>query len=474
MTTPRRIDGTAALALGPWEVAHAAPGVVTPPNVGALVWRPTAVPSWDAARTTDADDFDFFFRARFPGDAGAAAHRLRSGGLATLADVWLNGAHILRSDNMFHEHVLDVSSHLRSNAENELVIRCASVKAALGAKRPRPRWKTKLVAAQQLRWIRTSLVGRIPAWSPPFPVIGPHRPLMIERCEAITVEDVNLRASLEGDDGVVTADVSVRALSGDVRSATLVVGTTRTSLTVDDDDGLTRIRGRAVVARAERWWPHTHGAPKLHAVHVELAVGDRAIQLDFGKTGFRTIEPAKEGFGVLVNGVPIFCRGGCWTPETTPASDVEATLRRVQRAGMNMVRVGGTMLYESDAFHDACDALGILVWQDFMFANMDYPIGDATFAASVEREASTLVRRTALSPSLVVLCGGSEVEQQAAMMGISRDQWTSPLYAELLPRIARTFRPDALYVPSTPTGGALPFDVDTGVAHYFEIGRAPV
>ncbi len=473
MTTPRRIDGTHALALGPWEVAHAPAGAVTPPDVGALAWRSTAIPSWDAGRTEDADEHDFFFRARFAGDASGAIHRLRSGGLATLADAWLNGAHVLRSDNMFHEHVVDVSSHVTTGSDNELVIRCASVKAALAAKRPRPRWKTKLVAAQQLRWIRTSLVGRIPAWSPPFPIIGPHRPLVIERCGSLVVEDADVRASMEGDDGVVTADLRVRAITGDVRSATLVVGATRTSLTIATADGRTRVHGRAVVPRADRWWPHTHGEPTLHAVRIEVALSDPAhgtIQVDFGKTGFRTVEPARDGFGVVVNGVPIFCRGGCWTPETTPAGDVEITLRRVRRAGMNMIRVGGTMLYEDDAFHDACDALGILVWQDFMFANMDYPIGDAGFAASVEREASTFVRRTAISPSLVVFCGGSEVEQQAAMMGAPRDQWTSPLYADLLPSVVRTVRPDALYVPSTPTGGALPFDTDTGVAHYFGVG----
>ena len=81
---------------------------------------------------------------------------------------------------------------------------------------------------------------------------------------------------------------------------------------------------------------------------------------------------------VVVNGVPIFCRGACWTPldarslHATPAQ-YDAAIVQCVRAGMNMLRVGGTMVYEADAFLDALDAHGILLWQDLMFANMDYP-----------------------------------------------------------------------------------------------------
>ena len=89
---------------------------------------------------------------------------------------------------------------------------------------------------------------------------------------------------------------------------------------------------------------------------------------------------------------------------------------------MNMVRVGGTMAYESDAFYDLCDELGILVWQDFMFANMDYPWQDPAFAQTALLEAAQLLERLQSRPSLAVVCGSSEVDQQAAMLGLPPDR----------------------------------------------------
>ena len=114
---------------------------------------------------------------------------------------------------------------------------------------------------------------------------------------------------------------------------------------------------------------------------------------------------------------------------------------------MNMLRVGGTMAYETDAFYDSCDELGVLVWQDFMFANMDYPSGDADFAHSVTAEAQQLLRRLQGRPSLAVLCGNSEVEQQAAMWGAGKELWSPALFHELLAQVTQRICPGVAYWP---------------------------
>jgi beta-mannosidase len=139
-------------------------------------------------------------------------------------------------------------------------------------------------------------------------------------------------------------------------------------------------------------------------------------------------------------------------------------------ANMNMVRVGGTMLYEANAFYELCDELGIMVWQDFMFANFDYPIADEAFAASVREEATQFLRRTQASPSIAMLCGGSEVAQQAAMLGFKSDVWTGPLFDTLLPEVCSVVRPDVPYIKSSPFGGELPFIANTGVTHFYGVG----
>jgi beta-mannosidase len=132
--------------------------------------------------------------------------------------------------------------------------------------------------------------------------------------------------------------------------------------------------------------------------------------------------------------------------------------------------VPGTACYESRAFYDLCDELGILLWQDFMFANLDYPDRDEAFMGAVRAEAQGLLSEIGGRPSLAVLCGSSEVAQQAAMMGLDPTQTGGPLYEALLPALIAEARVDAVYVPSTPWGGELPFRTDRGVANYYGVG----
>jgi beta-mannosidase len=132
--------------------------------------------------------------------------------------------------------------------------------------------------------------------------------------------------------------------------------------------------------------------------------------------------------------------------------------------------VPGIGCYESAEFYDLCDELGILVWQDFMFANLDYPEADEAFIAAVALEARTVLDALGSRPSLAVLCGGSEVAQQVAMLGLDPALANGPLYGELLPSVVADAEVDAPYLPSTPWGGDLPFRTDRGVANYYGVG----
>lgn len=240
-----------------------------------------------------------------------------------------------------------------------------------------------------------------------------------------------------------------------------------------DDEG--RLAGTLSLPGIAPWFPHTHGEPALHALTLMLD----GETIDLGRIGFRSLEVDRgdddEGFGLIVNGVPVFCRGACWSNAdvTTLAGGraaYEPWLRLAREAGMNMIRLPGVMTYEDDAFFALCDELGIMVWQEMMLANFDYPQGDAGFRAALKAEAEVLLDRTQGLPSLAVLCGGSEVFQQSAMLGAPPEAWSGPVFDEVLPEAVAIFRPDIAYVPNSPSGGPLPFVADKGVTHYYGVG----
>jgi beta-mannosidase len=464
--TPGQLDGARAK----WTSARV-PGTVAGALRASGEWQLGAAPG-------DFDSKDWWYRCRF--EAPSSPRRgalLNFGGLATIADAWVNETHVLRSENMFHENTVDLAGLLRGS--NELMIRFSSLRTLLKTKWPRARWRTNLVEQQRLRWFRTTLMGRMPGWSPPVEAVGPWRGVVLVASDGLSVEQASVQTRMNGTHGEV--DVSLRLRTPDALApskAIVNVGDAHETVeSTEIDTGTFSIHGRVRLPDVAVWWPHTHGAQPLYPMTVVVRVAGADFAIDFGRLGFRTIEANTEGggFALSVNGVPLFCRGACWTGLdvvnlAAPVAAYAEALDLACDAGMNMVRVGGTMHYEDDAFYAACDERGILVWQDFMFANLDYPVADDAFHASIAREAAQFISRVQTSPSLAVLCGNSEVAQQAAMLGLPRELWSNAFFDRDLPAIVGDFRPDVSYWSSTPSGGALPFNVRSGVSHYYGVG----
>ncbi len=467
---------TVALDQG-WEFTATAPGeVATPADLtGPRLWLPAPVPGtvaqalrdsgrWSLDAPTPLHNQDFWYRTCLPFEGERI---LRFHGLATVAEVWLNNEQRLCSDSMFMAYAVPV--RLTGCDVLHLVFR--ALHPVLDAKSGRGRWRSRMIEHRGLRSVRTTLLGHMPGWCPPVHAVGPWRAVeCIEESSSLRVLNADLRTVVDGRDGVLTLDLLLEGQ--DVRDAPafVTVGGRQAPLLWD---GPHRLHGQVRVPDVDLWWPHTHGSPVLHHVHATMATGVGEVRMALGRVGFRTIESG-DNFALRINGEPLFCRGACWS-----CADIVSLpgdrgayapwLELMVRAGMNMVRVGGTMLYESDAFFDLCDELGLLVWQDFMFATLDYPTDEA-FLAAAAAEAAHFLDRVQASPSLAVLCGGSEAMQQAAMLGLPRPSWTQPLFEEVLPREARRLRPDVPYVPNSPSGGPLPFAVNQGVAHYYGVG----
>jgi beta-mannosidase len=424
-----RVLGTARVPVEHgWDVAPTPPGQHAGPHeLDRVRWYPARVPGTAAMALpdrTDYDALDWWWRAPLNPELTAGCI-LGFDGIATLWDAWVDCVHVASGDSMWRSHEVALA-----HGASELVIRCRSLTAELATKRPRPRWKVPMLEQQQLRWFRTSLLGRTPGWSPPWPIVGPWRSIWLEQ-RAHDVGDLVIDARIEHGRGVI----SVAGIDGAI---------------VAMRDGK---RFGSEIAHPDLWWPHTHGEPALYRVNVECD----GFAIDFGHVGFRTLEFDDDR--VIVNGVPIFCRGACWTP----GADIDQCVR----ANMNMLRISGTMTYESDAFYDACDARGILLWHDLMFANMDYP--DELWPA-IEAELREQAARWQARPSIAIICGNSEGEQQAAMFGATRDRWAPKLFHEAIPQLLGELLPHVPYVPSSAHGGAFPHASNVGPSSYYGVG----
>ncbi|WP_051471518.1 glycoside hydrolase family 2 protein [Patulibacter minatonensis] len=483
-----------------WSVASCAPGAhEDPTTIDALDWVPAAVPGTAASaliaagrlapgETLDTDAHDWWYRTTFPwGPEDGEEAQLELDGLATVADVFLNGEQVASSTSMFVGATAFVTDAVRP--ENELAIRFRSLLPILKQRRkPRARWRTRVAKDGNLRWIRTTLQGRAPGFSAVPAPVGPWRPVRLVRADRGGFAGVSLSPSVDGDDGVVELHAAFRAGAGrSAASAEAVLtgpsGIHRAHLDLEGDEPLLLVHGGLRVPDVARWWPHTHGEPVLHDVAIAVTLDDGSVvRSPVHRTGFRALAPGAapghdvtvDGLDLHVNGVPVFARGAVWTSADpvglAPTDDeLRAQLELVRDAGMNLLRIAGIGVYESERFHELCDELGIMVWQDLALANMDYPVVDDDFRAALEAELAQLLGRMGTRPSTVVVCGDSEIEQQVAMLGLDPELARGPIPGELLPAALEAASSDAILVPSSPCGDP-PIRPDVGITHYYGVG----
>jgi beta-mannosidase len=228
---------------------------------------------------------------------------------------------------------------------------------------------------------------------------------------------------------------------------------------------------------------------------VELVSDGRTLDRRNLQLGLRTLELRRqpdemgESFTFVVNGVPIFAKGSNWIPADTfpgrtDAARRESLLAAAAAANHNMVRVWGGGHYEPDDFYDACDRLGILVWQDFMFACSVYPLTDEAFLANLRAEVAEQVRRLRHRACLALWCGNNEMERGWAGWGWDRPENADlkaaylRFFSETLPAWVAGLDGATPYWPSSPSSGrplAQPIGPGAGDEHEWTVwhGLAP-
>ena len=415
---------------------------------------------YDPAQPRTLHDADFWYRATIDGQG---EYILEFSGLATLAEIYLDGCLLATSSSMF----VPVRLPVQLNGASVLCLAFRSLHAHLDRiKPPRARWRVAMVPRQGLRAVRTTLLGHMPSWCPEIHTVGPWQGMRLIPAGAI--KNVRLRTSLNDETGTLSVVIHCRVnLNG------LQLSCASVSVELGQANG-DCYSATLTIKQVSRWWPNGMGEPTLHEVILQLPSGP----LTLGRVGFRCIEVDRgddgRGFGLKVNGRNIFARGAVYTPVDPlhPGSEQGVAERLGLLAGMgaNLLRIAGPFCYESTEFFRQCDTLGLLVWQDLMLANFDYPLADASFVETLENEIKTLLDRVAGSPSLAILCGGSEIHQQASMLGLPAERQQLAFYKARLEQLCSQLVPGLIVVPNSPSGGTLPFSLRDGISHYFGVG----
>lgn len=467
----------------------------------------------DRALEIMKQDFEYrnFFDVGKAQLAGADEVLLRFHGLDTIADITLNGTFLKQVDNMHRTWDFSVK-HLLKEKENELVIYFHSPVLYIAEQFEKdPAILGTEDAMKGFPKIRKGHYMFGWDWGPRLPDAGIWKPVELLFVEKARLTRVYIRQNWKPDLSEVKLCVENKIAEAAsfwkavkaVRDADCAeerefdaVEDSKTyglKITVTDLQG-EKLYDRVdaamplVIETPQLWWPNGYGSQPLYTVVVELtdAEGETVYDSVVKRIGLRTMTMNTEkdaygnAFAHLVNGVEIFAMGADYIPEDNILHRMNSArtrdlLLQCKAANFNCIRVWGGGLYPDDSFFDICDELGLMVWQDFMFACANYRLTE-DFEENIMAELKNQIRRLAHHASLGLWCGNNEME-----MFVDQGEWGAKneiksdyvkIYEYLFPKLLKKEDPDRFYWPASPsTGGGFDFpnDPDRGDVHYWEV-----
>lgn len=318
-------------------------------------------------------------------------------------------------------------------------------------------------------------------WGPTLVTAGIWRPVRLEGWSTARLATVRPLATYDGT-GRLDVTVGVeRTRDRDLRARVLLDG--RELAVLDLPGGATAAQAALDAGEVTPWHPRGYGVPALYDLTVELLDGDHVLDRWQRRTGFRTVEIDRTGGGFVfhLNAEPTFVKGVNWIPDDIfPArmtrERYELRLREAADAGVNLIRVWGGGIYEDRAFYEVCDELGLMVWQDFLFACACYP-EEEPLASEVAAEARENVLRLAPHPSLITWNGNNEnlwLREPCGWPGQPGGDlsWGEKYYLETLPAIVAELDPSRPYQAGSPWSGSwdhLPNDPGHGTFHSWDV-----
>ncbi|MDI3478250.1 MAG: beta-mannosidase [Thermoanaerobacterium sp.] len=404
-------------------------------------------------------------------------------GIDTIADIYLNGEFLGRAENMFISHEFDVTD-LISEKDNVLEVYFhSSTKVMRTLENNSPiRLESSFETARP--YIRKAQYAYGWDWGPRLAQVGLWKDVYISVVKDAVIKNpffyteklqkdaafvrINASASSFTDLDLI-AEVTV-SYDGEVcgrKTVPVVYGGIDAYLKIDNP---------------KLWYPNGIGSQPLYNINIKLLIGEDVIdELNF-KSGIRVVRLIREkdsigeSFIFEINGIKVFAKGADWIPADNFLSritkdDYYKFIRLAKDANMNMLRVWGGGIYEDEAFYDACDEMGIMVWQDFMYACAQYPDQFDWFQQMAAEEAEDVLLRLRNHPSIVLWCGNNENNTGFySWWGNGDPKYLGNyIYKEILPQICAKYDPSRPYWVSSPYGGVDPNSESEGDRHQWNV-----
>ncbi|KAF8867298.1 glycoside hydrolase family 2 protein [Acephala macrosclerotiorum] len=415
-------------------------------------------------------------------------------GLDTIVDVFFNGKKVLESRDMHLSHRVDVTS-LLTKGENVLELRFQNAPAYAKKEMKRIGYKGNGTdvhfGGPERLFVRKAQYHWGWDWGPAVNTSGPWKEVWVEVFEE-RVSEFLVRQQVSEDLKSAVAKITGKVEGSEGGKVKVEIKSPDGKTVVREDvevDGEGSFKGELKVEKPELWWPFTYGSQPLYTVSASIP-GSHTVSRTIGFRRLRLLQhPLKNAPGTSftfeINNTRIFCGGSCWIPgdfmlPRMSAERYHSWLSLAKSGNQAMIRVWGGGIVESDSFYKSCDELGILVWQDFLFACGDYPASD-DFCALVKREAEEQVRRVGHHASLVIWAGNNEDYMLAERWGWEYDPkdqegpWDKTnfparkIYERLLPEVCERLAGDVPYWRSSPYGGETSNDVTVGDTHIWDV-----
>lgn len=410
-------------------------------------------------------------------------------GIDTYASVTLNGQKLFDADNQFRIWRTDVKPLLKDQ-DNLLVLdfpRYDSLQLALyNDHQPRlpEKYAVTRKAPYQHGW----------DWAPKYKNVGIWKPVSLVAWSNARLDNAYIVTNeVEEEQAKLTLHLDVESTApGDYSVEILSNRKVFQKFPLQADQGNQHKMFSFTIENPRLWWPNEMGEQYLYDFEIRLKSSDKILDSKQIKTGVKTVqivqEPDAKGFSFYfkVNGVPMYAKGANYVPEEMietwiKPENTQKLLKMAQEAHFNMLRVWGGGIYPSDDFFNICDTLGILVWEDFMYAGTMYPYDEA-FLENAKIEALEQVKRLASHPSLGLWCGGNEISEGYYNWGWQQSlDWSEEddqaikagydrLFETILPNVVEIFDGTRPYWPSSPSKGwGRPESLTQGDVHYWGV-----